>query len=276
MAKKEGIPPWVWIGCGCLLFPLLIALVLGGAGFFAFNYGKNAIEKMADPEQRAAAAREVLGAEALPPGWHVRTYFAFPFGFSMVVLGDGTPLPPPEGETFEEKAKSLESLDLSHLGDNRRVFIYLELDDSNDETIEEVLNGSKRGGGMNLNLGIKFRSDSELSRGDLTVAGERVAFVGKAGQLDTRGGDFDIVYSEMAFDCKKEGDKKRRLGLLFELQEPAAGAPTVEAPAVEAPAVEAPAVEVPATGAPEAEAVGSVADSRILQGFLDHFEVCRP
>lgn len=269
MAKKEGIPPWVWIGCGCLLFPLLIALALGGAGFFAFNYGKNAIEKMADPEQRAAAAREALGTEALPPGWHVRTYFAFPFGFSMVVLGDGTPPPPPEGETFEEKAKSLESLDLSHLGDNRRIFIYLELGDSNDETIEEVLNNSKRGG-MNLDLGIKFRSESELSRGDLTVAGERVAFVGKAGQLDTRGGDFDIVYSEMAFDCKKKGDGKRRLGLLFELQEPAASVPAVEAPAVEAPAVDAPAATEPATAA-----VGSVADSGVLQAFLDHFEVCR-
>lgn len=253
--KKSGIPAWAWIGCGCLLFPALIALVLAVAGFSVFNYGKSAIDKMADPEKRAAAAREDLGAAALPAGWHVRTYFAIPFGFTLLVLGDGTPPPPPAGETFEEKARSLESLDLGNLGDNKRVFIYMALDKSTDESIEEILNGRKRGGGstMNLDLGVRFEDSRELSRGDLQVAGHRVGFVGKEGLLKVnRGDDHQIVYSELSFECP---DKGRRLGLIFEL--------------------------MPATTTAEAEAApaprpveGTVADSQVLQAFADNFAVC--
>jgi hypothetical protein len=252
--NKNGIPAWVWIGCGCLLFPALVVLVLGVAGFSAFNYGKSAIEKMADPEKRAAAAREDLGATALPAGWHVRTYFAFPFGFSLVVLGDGTPPPPPEGETFEDKARSLESLDLGNLGDNKRIFIYMTLDKDNDETIEQILNGGQRGGsGMNLDLGIRFEDPRELSRGDLQVAGQRVAFVGKEGLLEVnRGEDHRIVYSELSFECP---DKGRRLGLIFEL--------VPEQQNLEATDL--------ATPRPVS---GTVADGQVLQGFLDSFAVC--
>lgn len=252
--KKSGIPAWAWIGCGCLLFPALVVLVLGVAGFSVFSYGKSAIEKMADPAKRAEAAREDLGAAALPAGWHVRTYFAFPFGFSLVVLGDGTPPPPPAGETFEEKARSLESLDLGNLGDNKRIFIYMTLDKSNDETIEQILNGRRNGaGGMNLDLGIRFDDSRELSRGDLQVAGQRVAFVGKEGMLKVnRGDDHPIVYSELSFECP---DKGRRLGLMFELM-PAAEKPNAEAVAV------------------PREVAGTVADAQVLQAFLDNFAVC--
>lgn len=242
-SSKKPIPAWVWIGCGCLLFPALGALVLAGLGFFGFSAFKGAIDRMADPEKREAAAIEKLGVAQVPPGWHVRTYFAVPFGFAMVVLGDGTPPPPPAGDSFEEKARSFENLDLGNIGDNRRMFIYLTLDSSSDESIEEILTGKRRGSsGMNLDLGVTFESERELSRGDLQVRGNRVAYVGKAGKLETNKGEtYQVIYSELSFDCP---DKGRRLGLLFETQ------------------------PVEGSGA------GSVADGAVLQSFLDPFNVC--
>lgn len=243
-SSKKPIPAWVWIGCGCLLFPALGALVLAGLGFAGVNFFKGAVDRMADPEKRAAAAVEELGAAEVPPGWHVRTYFSVPFGFTLVVLGDGTPPPAPAGDTLEEKARSFENLDLGNIGDNRRMFIYLTVGNSSDESIEEILTGKTRGsGGMNLDLGVTFESERELSRGDLEVRGNRVAYVGKAGKLDTnKGGEYQVIYSELSFDCP---DKGRRLGLFFETA-PAEG-----------------------TGA------GSVADAAVLQSFLDSFDVCR-
>lgn len=258
MAKKQGIPPWAWVGCGCLLFPALIVVVAAAFGLFAFNFSKDAIDKMADPEKRAASARETLGAEAVPAGWHVRTYFAIPFGFTMIVLGDGTPPPPPEGESFEDKARTLESLNLGNLDDNRRLFIYLEPTRGDENTLVEILNSKGRGTGMNLDLGVRFESENELSRGDLQVKGHRVAFQAKKGTLDRRLGHREpIVYSELAFECQ---DKQRRLGLLFErLPQPAASGPE----ALEAIADQG------------FETAGTPADAAVLQSFLDHFAVCQ-
>lgn len=263
MAKKEGIPAWVWIGCGCLLFPALVAVVIGGFGFFAFNYGKNAIDKMADPEKRAAAALETLGAKALPEGFHVRTYFAIPFGFSLVVLGDGTPAPAPQGDSFEEKAKTLESLDLGNLGDNRRIFLFLRLHQKDDASIEEILNNKRSGNGVNLDLGVKFESDRELARGDLEVAGRRVAFESKAGRMDTRGPTYDVFYTELSFDCP---DKERRLGLLVELlPDGQASAATADPPAEAVPSP---------TGAPGGRFAGTVADAQVVQALVGGLDVC--
>ncbi len=243
-SSKKPIPAWVWIGCGCLLFPALGVAVLAGLGFVGVNAFKGAVDRMADPEKRAAAAMEKLGAAEVPSGWHVRTYFSVPFGFSMVVLGDGTPPPPPAGNSFEEKARSFENLDLGNLGDNRRMFIYLTLDNSSEESIDEILTGKRRGnGGMNLDLGVTFESDRELSRGDLQVRGHRVAYVGKAGKLETsKGGEYQVIYSELSFDCP---DKGRRLGLLFDTQ--------------------------PIEG----DGTGTAADGTVLQSFLEPFDVCR-
>lgn len=240
--NKKPIPAWVWIGCGCLLFPTLIALVLAGLGVFAFNFGKDTLERMADPEKRTAAAIEKLGAAALPAGWHVRSYLAMPFGFAMTILGDGTPLPPPKGESFEEKMAGIGGFDLSNMGDNRKMFVYITLAKDAEETMEDLLSGRQRGrSGTQLDLGIRFEMERELSRGDLAVKGHRVAFVGKAGQLETRDAKYQVIYTELSFDCP---DKARRLGLLYDVQ--------------------------PAEG----EAAGSVADATVLQSFLDHFAVC--
>lgn len=260
---KKGIPAWVWIGCGCLLFPLAIVVAVGGFGFFAVNYGKGVIDKMADPEKRTAAAIEALGAKSLPEGWHVRTYFGL-FGFNMVALGDGTPPPPPAGDTFEEKARSVENLDLGNLADNQRIFFYMKLDKNNENTIEEILNGKSRGGnGMNLDLGVRFNDARELSRGDLQVAGQRVAFVGKAGTLETKhGANERVVYSELSFDCP---DQIRRLAIFFERQ---AGEGQLKGARPDG--------YPPAEAAPDAAAAfaGTPADPGTLQPFLDHFAVC--
>lgn len=267
-SAKKPIPPWVWVGCGCLLFPLAIGAVIVAAGFFAVNLGKSAIDKMADPAKREAAALESLGAKSLPEGWHVRTYFGV-FGFNMITLGDGTPPPPPAGDTFEEKARSFQNIDLGNLDDNKRIFFFLKLDKNNEDTIEEILNDRRSRSGMNLDLGVKFENARELSRGDLQVAGHRVAFVGKEGQLETRNGQHEVVYSELSYDCP---DKIRRLAIFFQLKEEEEAAAGGEIKGAR------PDGYPPAEASPGAEAAaayaGTPADPAALEAFLGHFAVC--
>lgn len=244
MEKKEGIPAWVWVGCGCLLFPVIIAVVLGGVGFLTFDFLKGSMETMADPAKRDEAGRELLGADRLPEAFHVRAIMKFPFAFSLVVLGDGTPPAPIEGEGFEAQARSIENLAVGGT-DDRRMLVYVGLEQDTDQTIDQLFTGR---GGIKVDLGVQLQEKAELDRGDLTVRGQRVAWLAKRGALVDRRSSFPEpetgIYSELAFDCP---DKKRRLGMLFHKL-------------------------------PDAETRTDLrdtpADPAYLQVFLDHFEVC--
>lgn len=246
MAKKEGIPAWVWVGCGCLLFPVIIAVVLGGFGFFAFDFFKDSVATMADPAKREEAGREALGAATLPEGFHVRAILKFPFAFDLVVLGDGSPPPAIAEEGFEAQARSFDNLAIGG-SDDRRFLIFVALKQENEETIGQLLDG--RGGGLNIDLGVAIEGSEELGRGDLQVRGQRVAWLAKRGAIaDKRrsSGEPEAgIYSELAFDCP---DKQRRLGLLFHKLEDAAT---------------------------RADLRDTPADPAYLAVFLEHFDVCR-
>lgn len=245
-AKKEGIPAWVWVGCGCLLFPVIIAAVLGGFGFFAFDFLQDSVATMSDPAKRDEAGRKALGATTLPPGYHVRAIMNFPFAFDLVVLGDGTPPPAIDGEGFEEQARSFENLAIGG-ADDRRFLIYALLKQDSDQTIDQMLDG--RGGGLNIDLGVGFESSQEIGRGDLDVNGRRVAWLAKRGKLTNKRQSFAEaepgIYSELSFDC---GDRQRRLGLLFHKLEDAATRTDLH---------------------------DTPADPAYLAAFLGHFEVCK-
>lgn len=254
MAKKEGIPAWVWIGCGCVLFPLVVIAVLGGLGFFAFNVFEDAIDTMADPAKREEAGKSLLGAESLPAGYHVRAILSFPLAFDMAVIGDGTPPAAIAGEKLEDKARSFENIDLGS-SDDRRFFLFFLLKQKSEQTVDELLSGTG-GGGLRVDLGVRFRSDEDLGRGDLQVKGQRVAWLARRGSVAPHGSTAQPgIYTEMTFDCP---DKQRRLGLLFHKTS------TVAAEAV-APAVEA------APG----DLAGTPADPAYLESFLNHFDVCK-
>jgi hypothetical protein len=257
MAKKQSIPPWVWIGCGCVLFPLVVIAVLGGLGVFAFNFFEDAIDTMADPTKREEAGKAMLGAESMPAGYHVRAILRFPLAFDMAVIGDGTPPAAIAGEKLEDKARSFENIDLAS-SDDRRFFLFVLLKQKSEQTIDELLSGTG-GGGLRMDLGVRFRSDEDLGRGDLQIRGQRVAWLARRGSVAPHGGAVQPgVYTEMTFDCP---DKQRRLGLLFHKTSPVA--------------TEAAASAVEAAPAAPGDFAGTPADPVYLETFLNHFDVCK-
>ena len=99
MTEKKGIPPWMWVGCGCVGAIAALVLIVAGLGFWGAQKAREIGEAMNDPEARADKALEVLGAEALPEGYFTVTAVSVPFVLDFVVLSDQPP--PTDGEPSE-------------------------------------------------------------------------------------------------------------------------------------------------------------------------------
>lgn len=114
--KQSGIPPWVWIGCGCLGAIGLVVAVIVGAGVWGINKAVEFGEAMEDPVKREEKALEVLGADELPEGYHAVIALEIPFLFEMAMLSD---VPPDEnGQPGDGAQRGFFFLNLLRLGDD--------------------------------------------------------------------------------------------------------------------------------------------------------------
>lgn len=86
-------------GCGCLM--LLVATLVAGVAFWGVQTAKQAIENLEDPTAQAERARELLGAEELPEGYHTAIALEIPWVMRMAILSDGEPPEPPEPQEPE-------------------------------------------------------------------------------------------------------------------------------------------------------------------------------
>lgn len=86
MTESKGIPPWVWVGCGCVGAIATLIFIVVGLGFWGVQKAREIGETMSDPEARAEQALEVLGAEALPEGYVTVTAVSIPFVLDFAVL----------------------------------------------------------------------------------------------------------------------------------------------------------------------------------------------
>lgn len=91
MSDKKGLPPWVWIGCGCVGAIGAIVVVIAGLGFWGARKALEISETMNDPAARTDKALEVLGADALPEGYFTVAAFSVPYVFDLVMLSDQPP-----------------------------------------------------------------------------------------------------------------------------------------------------------------------------------------
>ena len=87
-ANKSGTPAWVWIGTGCLVAIVLVAVVVGGLVYYGFRKTREMEQTMRDPAARTDAALEILGAEVLPDGYHAVAAFSVPLLMETVILSD--------------------------------------------------------------------------------------------------------------------------------------------------------------------------------------------
>lgn len=248
MAKKST-SPWVYVGCGCVTLVVLVAAGIAALGFMGVRFARNFERELKDPEVRQERAREILGAERLPEGYHAQMHFKVPFLFEMVVLSDGAPV-----DYREDRHQGrLESEDL---GDN--AFIYMAMPDVGDarEKFEGLREGDTRGLD-DVKINLDFRSREILGHGAFDLPPQHLRYVAHRGDFRDEHASREGTYAVVLIDCP--GSSKVRAAFYWQRRE-------IEEAQLEAPAAGAPA-EDPAqlAGTPYEEG---------LRRFMSHFHVC--
>jgi len=192
MAKKTT-SPWVYVGCGCLG-----AVVLGigaciGLGVVAARFGRNLEAELKDPVRRQERAREILGAEELPAGFHAQLHVAIPMLFEMVVLSDGAPV------EYQDHGNT--RLEARNLGDN--AFIYLAMPDVGDtrEQFERLLAGTDPRDLDHVRLDLDFRSEEIVGRGELDLPPQHLRYATHRGDVRDGRERRSGLYSVLLVDC---------------------------------------------------------------------------
>ena len=91
MSQDKGLPPWAWVGCGCVGAIVALVAIAVGLGFWGVNKARELGESMKDPEERTERALSALGASELPDGYYAVVAFSVPFVFDFALLSDEPP-----------------------------------------------------------------------------------------------------------------------------------------------------------------------------------------
>ncbi len=86
MAKKSS--PWMYVGVGCAVIVLLGIVGVVGVGLWLRQVGQEISEEMQDPVKRADKAKNLLGIESLPEGYHTGPSIPIPFLGDFILLSD--------------------------------------------------------------------------------------------------------------------------------------------------------------------------------------------
>lgn len=236
MTKKPSTPPWVWVAAGCGAAVVLLLVAGGAVLFFGARMARQIEREMEDPGTRAEKAREVLGSEALPPGYYPVMALSVPFVMEMAILSDVEP-PPGAPQDFRFDDRGFLYVEMLSTGGQRREveqFFAGEIDQA------EFLRRSS----INLHRG------EVLQRGSVMVGGLEVPYVAQRGSLSLGSGGphRDSLTTTVLVECP--GSSRLRLGMWFGND----------------PAPEAPGEELDLTG--------TTADPAALAELLGHFRFC--
>ena len=190
--KRSG---WFYLFVGCGAFALLAIIGIGVVGFMAVRWGKNLKAELEDPVVREEKAREYLGTDMLPQGYHATVNLNAPLGLMrMVILSDG--------EAHGEAGK----LDGDHM------FLYLEIPGW-DKDWKEFANGGPppldKLGEMNINLDRR----EQIAQGELAVDAMEVFYTVNRGEISAESFHSEEgVFSVMLVRCP-DGDKRQRTAI---------------------------------------------------------------
>lgn len=195
-AKKSNVGLWLLGGCALIVL-LGLAAVVGGV-FWGTSKLSNMAEEMSDPAAREKKAKEILGASALPPGYHA--------GVSI----------------------SMGLAKTARLGDvpgaiSERGFVYNDSMGSGESKIA----GYVAGNGANVfdEMGTRLRTDELLANGTFDVNGQRVGYSTRRGEVTLDNQAVAGFFTIFTIDCS--GDDRERWAVWFEKAAPEATGGTV-------------------------------------------------
>jgi hypothetical protein len=192
VSEGGGRSPWFYvaIGCGGMLFVLLVAL--GLLAWFGMSWFKTVRDEMSDPAARESRALKLLGAESLPEGYYAGAALSVPFVLDMVVLGDA---PPDPGGKIPDDAQ--------------HEFIYMNMIRGGREWGEFI---EGKGDPFDVLDSGNFDVDrgESIAQAELTVGEQRITFISERGSVSTDHGQSEGLLSLMFIRCD---DKRMRFAL---------------------------------------------------------------
>lgn len=255
---RRSTSPWVYVGCGCLGAVVLAIGACVSVGLFGVQFARNLEQELKDPVLRQEKAREILGAEKLPDGFHAQVHVSIPLFMDMVVLSDGQPI------ELEDDGNT--ELEPENLGD--QAFIYLAMRDIGDvrDDFERMLDGGDTRDLENVDVGLDFRSEEVLGRGEFELPPQRVRYATHRGAFRDGRESNEGVYSVLLVDCPSTS----RVRAAFHWRRVDAG----DLPAEDLPAEDLPAEADPGELDPAAH--DPAAHEADLKRLMGHFQLCAP
>lgn len=235
--KKGGTSPWVYIGCGCAGLVILGMATFSAFTYFAYRKGKEIEKTWSDPKAREEKAREVLVYDKLPEGYYPLGAMSIPFVMDMAMIGDD---PPPAGAKPDDQE-----------GFKERGFMYFKVRrmGKGDREVRDFMAG--KGKKPDWMQGSDFDEQQILRRGEVAMAGQKIAFSAMRGQVDVNNEKRDGITTMMLIDCTGAKDSRVRFGLWFG-PDPAPGEPT-----------------------DKLNLAGTNADPEAIKAFASHFRFCQ-
>lgn len=196
MAGKRS--PAVYIGIGCASVIAVMLVLGGGCAVWLYNRGQQIEADMADPVTRKTRVLEVLGADALPPGYHAAVAVSVPFVMDLAILGDQAPDADGEVDTF---------------GDYGFLYVKMIRWGQNDEELRDFFEGRTSDASVLRDNGIGITVDEIIARGVFSDDTTEVMYVAQRGDVGFRGRRGSGITSIVRIGC--EGDSRERLGIWF-------------------------------------------------------------
>jgi len=233
-----------WIGCGCASLVAIFMLAVVAVSLKKKQAGKNLESMTGDPEQAAAAIREVLPYDELPAGYRPVGTLKVPFVMTVAFFGG-----PGENEAPDAWEHGFFVVRIRDwFGRSERSADWLSGADVDFQPIEQQE--------------FSFEPKEVIDRGELTLQGAEVLWLARRGEarvaaIGEEGDDEEtaveaaeprsVVLTMLGIDCD---DGWQRIGLWFEPD------------------------PVPETAAAEADWSGTPADPAAIEAFLGRFGLC--
>jgi len=227
---------WAYIGSGCTALVVVGVLFVAAVIFFGYRLARQVRSEQQDPQARESRAKEVLGAQALPDGYHPMLSVSIPFVMDVAMLSDREPDADGRVNGFDQRGFLF--------------FQFLTLGGAHEQELRDYFEGKTQDDSVlrRHRINVRMHAKELIRRGVVHMDGYDVLYLAQRGDLDMREGRAEGVSSLMLVECGQ--DTRRRMAIWFGPD----------------PDPKAPVARVNFTGTP--------ADESAIHSFLGHFNLC--